>query len=99
MGIDYVKKLRAVDYRKNRENDYNIFVAKVQKCYNPVKRFVDKEIEKGLNAQNAIDKVLESTSIAMFCNELNEEAVKRKIKSLLINHYSNRDKTKQGDER
>ena len=99
MGKDYVKKLRAVDAKNNRINENNLFVAKIQKCYNPIKRFVDKEIEKGANMHDAVDRVLGSASINMLYSELNEDAVKRKIRNLLISYYSNKDMNKQGDER
>lgn len=99
MGSDYIKKLRSIDKMHNRTNDQEMFIAKVQNCYTPVKRFVDKEIEKGVNMFDAIDNVLGSASIQRLCPDLNEEAVKRKVRNLLISYYINRDKPEQGDER
>ena len=40
------RKLRSVDWMLNKESDQRVFAAKIKKCYNPVKNFVDKEIEK-----------------------------------------------------
>ena len=99
MQSDYTKKLRDVDQMNNRNDAKEMFIAKVQSCYIPVKKFVDKEIEKDVNRFVAIDKVLGSASIQKLCPDLNEEAVKRKVRSLLITYYINRDKTEKGVER
>jgi len=66
-------------------------------CYNPVKNFVDKEIEKGISPYLAIDKVLNSKGLEKMYQELKNDAVKRTIRNILLNKYF-RDTNKEKEE-
>lgn len=93
MGTDYIKRLRFVDKMHNHNNDQERFKAKIQKCYPIVKKFIDIEIKKGVNALDAIDSVLESDTLKKLHPELGEPAVKIKVRSLLINNYLRKSKS------
>lgn len=54
MPTNDLRKLRSVDWALNKYSDQRAFEEKVRKCYNPVKNFVDKEIEKGISPYLAI---------------------------------------------
>lgn len=94
---DYHDKLRSVDWALNKYSDQRAFEEKVRKCYNPVKNFVDKEIEKGISPYLAIDKVLNSKGLEKMYQELKNDAVKRTIRNILLNKYF-RDTNKEKEE-
>ena len=97
MGEDYRKQLRRVDWALNKYSDQRAFEEKVRKCYNPVKNFVDKEIEKGISPYLAIDKVLNSKGLEKMYQVLKNDAVKRTIRNILLNKYF-RDTNKEKEE-
>jgi len=85
MPTNDLRKLRSVDWALNKYSDQRAFEEKVRKCYNPVKNFVDKEIEKGISPYLAIDKVLNSKGLEKMYQELKNDAVKRTIRNILLN--------------
>lgn len=87
MPTNDLRKLRSVDWALNKYSDQRAFEEKVRKCYNPVKNFVDKEIEKGISPYLAIDKVLNSKGLEKMYQELKNDAVKRTIRNILLNKY------------
>ena len=102
MGREEIQRMRRVENAKIRGVAEKKFYEKVQMHYNPIKRFVDNEIEKSGNVISAIDKVLDNANLSRIYPELNEFAVKRKIRNLLIATYFAKDgqaKENQGEER
>lgn len=102
MGEDYRKQLRRVDRMRNREADIKAFEEKVRKCYNPVKRFVEKEIEKGKMPIIAIDEILNNASLERTYPELRTNEVKRTVRNILLNTYLKKaemEKEIKGEER
>ena len=97
MPTNDLRKLRSVDWALNKYSDQRAFEEKVRKCYNPVKNFVDKEIEKGISPYLAIDKVLNSKGLEKMYQELKNDAVKRTIRNILLNKYF-RDTNKEKEE-
>ena len=102
MGEDYHKQLRRVDRMRNREADIKAFEEKVRKCYNPVKRFVEKEIEKGKMPIIAIDEILNNENLERIYPELRSDGVKRAVRNILLSPYLRRpdsNKEIEGEER
>lgn len=101
MRENYHKKLREVDRARNREVDKKALEDKIRKCYGKVKLFVDKEIAKGIPANEAIEKILNNQNVIRTYPNLNDDKVRRVIKRVYLNTYYNKSaKTeKEGDER
>ena len=81
------RKLRSVDWALDKYSAQRAFEEKVKKCYNPVKNFVDKEIEKGTSPYLAIERVLSSKGLEKMYPELKNDGVKRTIRNILLNKY------------
>ncbi len=99
MPTNDLRKLRSVDWALNKYSDQRAFEEKVRKCYNPVKNFVDKEIEKGISPYLAIDKVLNSKGLEKMYQELKNDAVKRTIRNILEIQIKKKKKKKKQKEK
>lgn len=84
MGEELSDKLRQMNNRQHRGIDNELFVSKVQSCYGTVRRFVDKEMEKGKSVFEALDTVLNSKAIGRICPELQDKSVARKVRKIII---------------
>ena len=100
---DYHKKLRSVDWARDREAARKAFEDKIRKCYKRVDGFVEKEITKGMLPYPAIEKVLNSAGLEKLCPELKDDKVRRAVRATLLNYYfrgPNKEKgIEEGEER
>ncbi len=87
MNEDYHKQLRRVDKALNRIADRDAFENKVRDCSKRVYEFVKKEISKGMLPYPAIEKVLNSKGLEKLCPDLENDRIKRAVRTAMLNYY------------
>lgn len=86
-----IKKMRQVDNAIRNEAEAKRFYEEVYKHYGSIKRLVNGEISKGTNIITAIDRVLNNDSVSRLYPELRKSAVKRTVRSKLLDTYFSRE--------
>ena len=88
---NFVKGIR---YNTERQSDIasaQKFTEKVLPYVEKVDRFVKKEIEEnGKNPLQAIEEVMQRNSLKMIYRELNDEAVYKRVRKILLTKYLNK---------
>lgn len=87
MNEDYHKQLRRVDKVLNQRADRDAFENKVRDCSKRVYNFVEKEISKGMTPYSAIEKVLDSKGLGKLCPDLENDRVRRAVRTAMLNYY------------